>query len=174
MRELLAILVCVAALCVAVGLSFVFAVRHNAAVPAADIPAKVDQTTIAQPLPSTVATSPPTPVPSVTPLGTTSAPVVPTPGQESGAIGRESFNRRGCSACHSIAGTGNPRHPLDGVGSNWTAEQLHAWVTGSGFAAERLPASVARRKQRYTSIPDEEMNALIGFLSDFNTTQGGK
>lgn len=172
MRELIANLVSVAALCIALGSSFVFAVRHNAVVPAASD--KVDQSTIAQPLPSTLATSAPTPVASVPPPAMTSVPAVPNSGQDSAGIGRESFKNRGCSTCHSIAGTGNPHLPLDGVGSRWTAEQLHAWVTGSGFAAERLPASVARRKQQYTRIPQEEMDALIGFLSDLKTVQRGK
>ena len=188
MRELIAILVCVAALFVAVGSSLVFAARHNAAVPSIEISKKPDQTTIAQPSPSTVgtsppvipapaplvATSPPTPAASATPPATTVAPVVPTPGREPGAAGLESIKTLGCLTCHSIAGTGNPRHPLDGVGSQWTAEQLHAWITGSGFAAERLPASVTRRKQRYTSIPEPEMNALISCLSELKATQPGK
>jgi len=187
MRELVAILVCVAALCVAVGSSVGFAVRHNSAVPPADLPTKADQTTIAQTFSPTVAapspqiptpaplvaTSPPPAVPTATPVATVVAPVAPTPGEESDAAGRESFKNRGCSTCHSIAGTGNPRHPLDGVGSRWTAEQLHAWITGSGFATERLPASVAHRKQQYTSIPRDEMNALVRFLSDLKTTQRG-
>ena len=188
MRELIAILMCVAALFLAVGSSLVFAARHNAAVPSIESSKKPDQTTFAQPSPSTVGTSPPiipaptplvamsspTPVDSSTPPATTVAPVVPTPGQEPGAAGLESIKTLGCLTCHSIAGTGNPRHPLDGVGSQWTAEQLHAWITGSGFAADRLPASVARRKQQYTRIPQEEMDALIGFLSDLKTVQRGK
>ena len=190
MRELIAILMCVAALLVAVGSSLVFAARHNAAVPSIEISKKPDQTTIAQPSPSTVGTSPPvipapaalvatslpTPVASAVPSATTVAPVVRTPGQEPSpsAAGRGSFKNRGGSTCHSIAGTGNPRHPLDGAGSQWTAVQLHAWITGSGFAAERLPASVTRRKQRYTSIPEPEMNALINCLSQLKATQPGK
>ena len=173
MRELIAILVCVAALFLAVGSSLVFAARHNPAVPTIENSRKPDQTTISQPSPFTAETSPPTPVASAVPPATTVAPVVRTPGQEPSAAGRESFKNRGCSTCHSIAGTGNPCHPLDDVGSRWTAEQLHSWITGSGFAAERLPASVVRRKQQYTTVPEEEMNAMIQFLSSLKTPQHG-
>jgi len=182
-RELIAILVCFAAVSVAVGSSLVFAARHNATVPAADIHKQHDQTTIAQSFPSTVAISKPlmpipaspasTSAPTATP-GTIVSPMVPTPGQEPGAAGRESFKSLGCSTCHSIASAGNPRHPLDDVGSRWNAEQLRAWITGSGFAAERLPASVVGRKQRYTSIPPEQMDTLIAFLSGLKADQRGK
>ncbi len=182
MRELITILVCVAALFVAVGSSLVFAARHNAAVPTADIREQHDQTTIAQSSPSTVATSTSLILVS-TPPGSNSAPAASPPrsvarmmttlGQEPGAAGRESFKSLGCSTCHSIAGAGNPRHPLDEVGSRWTAEQLRAWITGTGFAAERLPATTVARKQRYTSIPPEQMDAIIAFLSALKADQRG-
>ena len=31
--------------------------------------------------------------------------------------GRKIYQQQGCGLCHSIAGQGNPRNPLDGVGT---------------------------------------------------------
>ena len=51
-----------------------------------------------------------------------SAPVPVAPAAESvrssdAVRGREVSTAQGCSSCHAIAGVGNPRNPLDGVGS---------------------------------------------------------
>lgn len=79
--------------------------------------------------------------------------------------GRSVFAKQSCSTCHSIAGAGNPRSPLDGVGARWEPAELRAWITGTGIAADLLPPAIAKRKQRYQSIPEDDLKALIAYLS---------
>ncbi len=67
--------------------------------------------------------------------------------------------------CHAIAGSGNPRYPLDGTGDRWTTEELPHWILGTGVAADELSTAVRRRKQRYQSLPPEDLNALVSYLS---------
>jgi len=75
------------------------------------------------------------------------------------------YHREGCPTCHSIAGTGNPRNPLDGVGDRWKPDELKQWIIGAGSVSESLPATIARRKQRYRSLPEPEFDALVSYLS---------
>lgn len=75
------------------------------------------------------------------------------------------FREQGCTSCHAVGGAGNPRHALDGVGARLNREELRAWTTGTGVAAERLSAMVLRRKQRYQELPDAELSALLDYLA---------
>jgi mono/diheme cytochrome c family protein len=83
----------------------------------------------------------------------------PAPGSEAG---RQAFERLNCTMCHSIGGVGSPASPLDGVGTRLDRAQLRAWTTGSGVAAERLPAGIARRKA--AARDDPELEALLDYL----------
>lgn len=79
--------------------------------------------------------------------------------------GRQVYAEQGCSSCHAIAGAGNPRNPLDGVGTRRTRAELFEWVTGTGGAADQLSPSVVRRKQRYRDLSQEDLNALVAYLT---------
>ena len=39
--------------------------------------------------------------------------------------------QQACARCHSIAGKGNPRRPLDGVGARRNAAELRDWNIGA-------------------------------------------
>ncbi|HEY5683030.1 MAG TPA: cytochrome c [Sulfuricaulis sp.] len=43
--------------------------------------------------------------------------------------GREVYALKGCARCHAIAGRGNPRIPLDGVGARLSEEEIRLWIT---------------------------------------------
>lgn len=152
MREKIAIAVCVLALVVVIALSFVFAVRHN------------PETATATPV---SAGPPPEPAPTEPAesnqvvAATDPSPVV-NPDLERG---RTIYGQQGCATCHAIAGSGNPRHPLDGTGDRWTKEELTHWILGTGVATDELSPAVRRRKQRYQSLPPEDLNALVTYLS---------
>lgn len=83
--------------------------------------------------------------------------------------GAKVYATSGCATCHSIAGKGNVKGPLDGVGSKLTAEQIHEWLTDpAGMAvkqkAERKPAmSMVAAKLKAMSKEDAE--ALVAYLS---------
>jgi mono/diheme cytochrome c family protein len=139
MRELIAKGVCGLTLALVIGLSFLFAARHNRV-------ARVEAA------PEPVITKPPPP------------PVEPAPVPPDIARGRMIFEEQNCGTCHSIEGAGNPRYPLDGVGSRLGKDELRMWITGTGEAADVLPGSIVKRKQRYREMPTADLNALLEFL----------
>jgi mono/diheme cytochrome c family protein len=155
MREIIARGVCVFTMLVVIGLSVLFASEHNPPVPSIVGPAALSA-------PPSVAVAP----------GETIGEAV---GQSklatAGALtadaerGRAVYAAHKCATCHSIADEGNPRNALDGVASRWDAAELRDWITGTGVAAEVLSQAVVKRKRRYQSIPEQDLNALVVYLS---------
>lgn len=68
------------------------------------------------------------------------------------------YQEEGCSSCHSVAGRGSPRYPLDGVADRTTAEELRLWVVDP----QQVQPGV--RKRAYDHLSDEEVEALVAFL----------
>jgi mono/diheme cytochrome c family protein len=95
----------------------------------------------------------------------------PAPAPAEVARGRKLFAEQGCATCHSVGGSGNPRSALDQVGTRWDATELRSWITGTGVAADMLPPAIVKRKQRYTSLPAADLDALVAYLT---TLRGGK
>lgn len=81
------------------------------------------------------------------------------------AAGRAIFDQHGCGGCHSIAGQGNPRVPLDGVGKRRSPEELRDWIVAAESVRPSLSASVVKRKQTYAALPEQELQALVDYLS---------
>jgi mono/diheme cytochrome c family protein len=79
--------------------------------------------------------------------------------------GRAIYERENCSTCHAIAGTGNPRTPLDGVGKRLNDEELKAWITGAVVAVDGLSPSIVKRKQRYRELPESDLADVVAYLS---------
>jgi len=159
MRERIAIGVCLLVLTVGVALSYLFAVRHN--------PAVAEMTPAPAPAPaSRLAPAPkPATVPADQPPGRVSA----KPDLERG---QALFAQQGCATCHAIAGAGNPRHPLDGVGSRLDAEVTRDWILGAGAAADQLPVTVRRRKERFQKLPAEDLKALVAYMVSLKSDAG--
>ncbi len=79
--------------------------------------------------------------------------------------GREIYDAQGCATCHAIAGAGNPRHPLDGVGTRRSTAELKDWILGAGAAADEISPAVARRKRGYRTLAESDLAALVAYLA---------
>jgi len=78
--------------------------------------------------------------------------------------GRAVYEEQACSRCHSVEGRGNPRAPLDGVGTRRTPAELADWITGRGPAASALTRSAQRAKASFRSLPETDLDALVSYL----------
>jgi mono/diheme cytochrome c family protein len=79
--------------------------------------------------------------------------------------GRAVYDEQGCAACHSIAGEGNPRNPLDGVGARLTPEEIRAYTTADATVADDLAPRIAAAKKDYQKIPADDLDALVAYLA---------
>jgi len=78
--------------------------------------------------------------------------------------GQQVYQQQGCSRCHSIAGLGNPRLPLDAVGARRRAEELRNWITASDAIGKSLPEAIRQFKQGYQQLPGTDLDALVVYL----------
>jgi cytochrome c5 len=106
-------------------------------------------------------------MPELDPLSPSARTTVPADAERI-ALGREVIEREGCLRCHAIAGNGNPRNPLDGIGARRDAEGIRAWIVADDAIAGRLPGTVVQAKQRYQDLPGEELEAMVMYLQGDN------
>ena len=78
--------------------------------------------------------------------------------------GSRVYVAQGCAMCHSVAGVGNLRNPLDGVGSRRSAESIRQWIVGAEEIKDQLPASIFRVKQNYGNIEKKDLDTLVVYL----------
>ena len=83
--------------------------------------------------------------------------------------GRAVFENLGCVRCHSVAGRGGPRAPLDGVGARRSPGSLRAWTLGVDDAAPELAPSVRIAKAANRDAPAAELDALVRYLATLTT-----
>jgi len=72
--------------------------------------------------------------------------------------GQQVYAAQHCSMCHSIAGKGNPKTPLDDVGGKMTVEKLKKYIVN--------PKSVKAdsKMKAYSSLSAEDLDALVAYL----------
>jgi mono/diheme cytochrome c family protein len=85
--------------------------------------------------------------------------------QDSGA-GATVYAGQKCSVCHSIAGKGNTKGPLDGVGAKLTADEIREWIIDpAGMTAKQKAARKPAMPAKYGSLSKDDVDALVTYLS---------
>jgi mono/diheme cytochrome c family protein len=78
--------------------------------------------------------------------------------------GQKLFVAQKCGICHSIAGTGNKRGPLDDVGAKLTAAEIRAWILTPTDMAAKARATRKPPMKAYTTLPASSLDALVAYL----------
>ena len=78
--------------------------------------------------------------------------------------GQVVFKVNKCAICHSIAGEGNKKGPLDGVGSRRPRAEIERWITDPVTMAAREGKDRKPAMKPY-SLPKDELDALVGYLA---------
>jgi mono/diheme cytochrome c family protein len=88
------------------------------------------------------------------------------------AKGMKVYADQKCSMCHSIAGKGAAKGPLDGVGSKLKPEEIREWIVDP---AKMTAAAKATRKPampaKYKALPKEDLDALVDYLSSLKAAK---
>ncbi|PIX59196.1 MAG: hypothetical protein COZ47_13720 [Lysobacterales bacterium CG_4_10_14_3_um_filter_64_11] len=80
------------------------------------------------------------------------------------ARGAQVYAEQGCARCHSLAGAGNPRLPLDDAASRHDKQALRQWIIADAAINANLSSRVRSAKAGYAQIPELDMTALIAYL----------
>ena len=73
------------------------------------------------------------------------------------------FAEQKCSLCHSIAGKGNVKGPLDSVGAKLKADDIRQWIVDSKGMTEKTKAE-RKPVMKAFSLPADEVDALVAYL----------
>ena len=115
----------------------------------------------------------PAPAPQPEEASPAAAPVAQAAAPGDTLRARVLFDELGCTACHSVGELGNPRNPLDGVGSRRTAPSLRAWTLGEEAVADSLPPGALRVKTTYLDVPEADLDLLLAWLAGLKADDGG-
>lgn len=81
------------------------------------------------------------------------------------ARGREVVLANDCLRCHSIAGEGSPRNPLDGVGARLSETELLQLAVADAAVQDDLGRRAIAAKRAYAELPQEELEAMVAYLA---------
>lgn len=88
----------------------------------------------------------------------------PAAAQDAAAKGEAVFLAQKCSLCHSVAGKGNPKGPMEEAVAKLTPAEIRSWITDAkGMTAktkaERKPA------MKEFALPKDDVDALVAYLT---------
>ena len=69
-----------------------------------------------------------------------------------------------CSICHSIAGAGNKKFPLDGVGTKLSAAEIREWIVNPLDAAKKANSTAKPAMKAYPTLPKAELDAIVAYM----------
>jgi mono/diheme cytochrome c family protein len=78
--------------------------------------------------------------------------------------GKEVYAAQKCSICHSVAGAGNKKGPLDKVGTKLSAADIRSWITGAPEMAAKAKADRKPPMKAYTTLAKEDVDNLVAYL----------
>lgn len=83
--------------------------------------------------------------------------------QDAKAKGEQVYAAQKCSLCHSIAGKGNAKGALDGVGSKLSADDIRAWIVDAKGMTAKTKAPRKPEMKQY-ALPKDDVDALVAYL----------
>jgi mono/diheme cytochrome c family protein len=78
--------------------------------------------------------------------------------------GQEVFTKQNCALCHSVAGKGNAKGVLDGVGKKWKAAEIREWITNAKEMAVKHNATRKPPMKDFSKLPKADVDALVAYL----------
>lgn len=78
--------------------------------------------------------------------------------------GMKVYEQNKCSLCHSIAGKGNAKGMLDGVGSRLSADEIRMWMTDPKGMAAKTKATRKPMMPDYNKLAKEDLDAVVAYM----------
>jgi mono/diheme cytochrome c family protein len=82
--------------------------------------------------------------------------------------GAKIYAAQKCSICHSIAGVGNKKLPLDGVGATLTEDQIREWLVAPLEAAKKANSTIKPPMKSFASLAKPDLDALVGYMKSLD------
>jgi mono/diheme cytochrome c family protein len=86
-----------------------------------------------------------------------------TASAQDAAAGAKIFVDQKCSLCHSVAGKGNAKGPLDDVGSKLSAADIRAWIEDAKGMTAKTAATRKPEMKAYT-LEKADVDSLVAYM----------
>lgn len=80
------------------------------------------------------------------------------------AHGAKVYADQKCAVCHSIAGKGNAKGPLDDVGSRLKADDIRSWMTDPAVMTKRTNAARKPPMRAYPDLSKQDLDDLTAYM----------
>ena len=84
--------------------------------------------------------------------------------------GEKVFAAQKCGMCHSVAGKGNKKGPLDEVGTELTADDIRQWIVHTSDMTAKTKSTRKPVMKDYSKLPDEDIKGLVAYLQSLKTS----
>jgi mono/diheme cytochrome c family protein len=90
----------------------------------------------------------------------------PAAAQEQAKIerGMKVYTAQKCHTCHSIAGKGAKKGPLDEVGAKLSEEELRLWLVDAVGMTKKTKSTRKPFMKNYKHLPKEDIDALVAYM----------
>ena len=82
---------------------------------------------------------------------------------DSAAKGQQVFTAQKCSLCHSIAGKGNAKGSLDGIGGKLKPDEIRMWIVDAKAMTAKTKAT-RKPVMKEFALPKDDVDALVAYL----------
>lgn len=74
------------------------------------------------------------------------------------------YGAQKCGMCHAVAGKGNPKGALDGVGKKLKADEIREWIVDAPGMAAKVKATRKPAMKAYAGLPKDDLEALVAYM----------
>ncbi len=79
--------------------------------------------------------------------------------------GEDLFTSQKCTMCHSVAGKGNKKYPLDGVGAKLSAADIKEWLVNPDAMIAKKGDKPVMKMKSYKSLSAADIDALVAYVA---------
>jgi mono/diheme cytochrome c family protein len=84
--------------------------------------------------------------------------------QEAAEKGMNVFADQKCSMCHSVAGKGNPKGPLEDGVAKLSAEEIRQWLVNPQEMRDKTGADRKPAMKSFATVPKSDLDSLVAYL----------
>lgn len=78
--------------------------------------------------------------------------------------GQKVYAAQKCNLCHSIAGKGAKKGPLDEVGSKLSEDDIRQWIVNAPEMTKKTKALRKPVMKNYSQLPKEDVDGLVAYM----------
>lgn len=79
--------------------------------------------------------------------------------------GVKAYAANKCNVCHSIAGKGAKKGPLDEVGTKLSADEIREWIVNAPAMTKKTKATRKPVMKNYAHLPKDDVDGLVAYMS---------